>query len=83
MIRIEFDINKKRAIAYDGDLLVGECTFEENDNVWNINHTFVNGNYQGQGIARKLVNSVIEKAKDKNKELVSDCSYAAKVLEKN
>ena len=32
MIRIEFDINQKRAIAYDGDLLVGECTFEENDN---------------------------------------------------
>ena len=42
MVRIEFNREQKRAIAFDEDTLVGECTFEENDNVWNINHTFVN-----------------------------------------
>ena len=37
MVRIEFNRQQKRAIAFDEDTLVGECTFEENDNVWNIN----------------------------------------------
>ena len=81
MVRIEFNREQKRAIAFDEDALVGECTFEENDNVWNINHTFVNGNYQGQGIARNLVNIVIENAQKENKKLIADCSYAAKILE--
>lgn len=80
MIKIEFDKNLKRAIAYDDNVLVGECTFEENDNVWNINHTFVNGNYQGQGIAKRLVNEVINNGKKEGKNFVADCSYAAKVL---
>ena len=81
MVRIEFNREQKRAIAFDEDTLVGECTFEENDNIWNINHTFVNGNYQGQGIARNLVNIVIENAQKENKKLIADCSYAAKILE--
>ena len=81
MIRIEFNRDLKRAIAYDENILIGECTFEEDDNIWNINHTFVNGNYQGQGIAKKLVNEVIESGKKEGKKLVADCSYAAKVLE--
>ena len=39
MVRIEFNREQKRAIAFDEDTLVGECTFEENDNVsplWNV-----------------------------------------------
>lgn len=83
MIRIEFDIKQKRAIAYDDEILVGECTFEENGNVWNINHTFVNGNYQGQGIAKALVNKVIENSAKENKKIIADCSYAAKIIENN
>jgi predicted GNAT family acetyltransferase len=82
MIRIEFEKESKRALAYDEELLVGECTFEEKDNVWNINHTFVNGKYQGQGIAKKLVLIVIDNAKAEGKEIIADCSYAAKVIEK-
>ncbi len=82
MIRIEFERETKRALAYDEKLLVGECTFEEKENVWNINHTFVNGNYQGQGIAKKLVLTVIDNAKAEGKEIIADCSYAAKVIEK-
>ena len=42
---------------------IGECVYETSDNVWNIIHTEVDNTYQGQGIARKLVECIIENAK--------------------
>ena len=50
--------------------------------LWNIVHTEVNSKYQGQGIARKLVENVIENAHKNNKQLKADCSYARRILEK-
>ena len=38
--------------------------------------------YQGQGIARKLVDCIFENAKKYNKNLIADCSYAKKVIER-
>ena len=55
MIKIVFEKNENRAIAYDSKIKVGECDFEEINDIWNITHTEVDGAYQGQGIARKLV----------------------------
>ena len=49
---------------------------------WNIVHTEVDSLYQGQGIARKLVECIISMAKSQNKKLIADCSYAKKVMEK-
>ena len=82
MIEIIFEKENNRAVAYDNTIQVGECDFLENQDYWNITHTEVNGNYQGQGIARKLVECIIENAKKKNKELIAECSYAKKILEK-
>ena len=59
-----------------------ECDYIEENDTWNIVHTVVDNNYQGQGIARKLVECIIENAKNKNKNLIADCSYAKKVIEK-
>ena len=39
--------------------------------------------YQGQGIAEKLVENVMENAKRLNKSIEATCSYAKKVIEKN
>ena len=50
--------------------------------MWNIVHTEVNNEYQGQGIARKLVECVIEEAKEKTKKVIAECSYAKRILEK-
>ena len=44
-------------------------------------HTEVSKLYQGQGIARKLVESIIENAQKYNKNLIAECSYAKKVIE--
>ena len=80
MIKINFEGNK--SVAYDDNKQIGECDFIENENTWNIVHTEVDNAYQGQGIARKLVECVIENAKKANKEIIADCSYAKIVLER-
>ncbi len=82
MVKIEFKIEQNKALAYDDKLEIGICEFIENENTWNIIHTVVDNNYRGQGIARKLVDSVIENAKKYNKNLIAECSYAQKVLER-
>ncbi len=79
---IIFEKEKNRAIALDGTTQVGECDFLEIEEYWNITHTEVDNHYQGQGIARKLVECVMENAKKENKKLIAECSYAKKVLEK-
>lgn len=80
MVNIIFEQNK--SVAYDGTKKIGECDFIENDNTWNIVHTEVSSGYQGQGIARKLVECVIENAKKSNKKIIADCSYAKRIIEK-
>lgn len=82
MIKILFEIEKKRAVAYDDNKEIGECDFIEENDVWNIIHTGVNSKYQGQGIARKLVECVIKNAKENNKKIIAECSYARKILDK-
>ena len=82
MIEIIFEKENNSAVAYDNTIQVGECDFLETENYWNIIHTEVNNEYQGQGIARKLVECIIENAKKENKKLIAECSYAKKILEK-
>lgn len=83
MIEIKFDEATKKSIATNSNTIIGQCEYIELDNKWNIIHTSVDNAYQGQGIARKLVECVLEKAKANNKQVIADCSYAKKVLEKN
>jgi predicted GNAT family acetyltransferase len=70
-------------VVYEGSKKIGECDFIELNDVWNIIHTEVDSLYQGQGIARKLVECIIENAKMQNKKLIADCSYANKVIKQN
>lgn len=81
MVEIKFDLNNNKSIAYDNNIQIGECDYIEAQESWNIVHTEVDKSYQGQGIARKLVESIIENAKKYNKELTAECSYAKKVIE--
>ena len=83
MINIKFLKDENRSVIYDDFVEIGECNFLENGDIWNIVHTGVDSKYQGQGLARKLVECVIENSKKFNKTLVADCSYARKVIEDN
>ena len=82
MIEIKFEKENNKSVAYDNNTKIGECVFIEDGEYWNIVHTEVSHLYQGQGIARKLVEKVIENAKIYDKTVVADCSYAKKILEK-
>lgn len=82
MIEMKFVKNENRAVIYDDGIEIGECNFVETDDLWNVVHTVVDSKYQGQGLARKLVECVIDNAKNYNKKIIADCSYAKKVLEK-
>ena len=81
MIQIKFDESNKKSIAIDNNVKIGECDYIETEQVWNIIHTEVSNSYQGRGIARKLVEIIIENAKKQNKNIIADCSYAKKVIE--
>lgn len=82
MIEIIFDKDNKQSVAYDNSIRIGECDYIEIENTWNIIRTEVKDSYQGQGIARKLVDCIFENAKKYNKNLIADCSYAKKVIER-
>lgn len=53
------------------------------DEVWDFNRTFVDESLRGQGIAGKLVDVVVEKARKENKKIRPVCSYAVKAFENN
>ena len=82
MVEINFEKENNKSVAYDNNTKIGECVFIEDGEYWNIVHTEVNSLYQGQGIARKLVEKVIENAKIYDKKLIADCSYAKRIIER-
>lgn len=83
MIKIKFEKEKNRSIALDDEKLIGQCNYIEQEESWNIIHTEVSSEYQGRGIAKQLVENIIKEAKELNKAVIADCSYAKKILEKN
>lgn len=54
--------------------------FALKDNVIDVDHTYVDDAYRGQGIAKKLLQCVIEMVKADGLTIIPSCSYAAKVL---
>ncbi|MEG0250256.1 MAG: GNAT family N-acetyltransferase [Peptostreptococcus sp.] len=78
MIKIVYEPDKKRSAAYDKEVNIGECTYSESARLWIIDHTFVEGNYGGQGIASKLVAEIVEQARANNKKIIPLCPFAKK-----
>ncbi|MEC5424207.1 GNAT family N-acetyltransferase [Virgibacillus sp. C22-A2] len=60
-----------------------EITFElsEEDHLV-VDHTFVSDELRGQGMAGKLVERVVNHARDERKKIVPVCSYAKEKMEK-
>ncbi len=46
-----------------------------------VHHTEVSEGYNGRGLARKLVNRVVEYAREENKLIIPVCTYVKKVVE--
>ena len=79
-VRIEYDKENSRSIAFIADKKIGECDYEESKNGWIIYHTEVDEEYTGKGIAKRLVYKLIQEAERSKKDINATCSYAAKIL---
>lgn len=79
-VRIEYDRENLRSVAFYADKKIGECDYEENENIWIIYHTEVDEIYTGKGIAKRLVYKLIQEAERSKKAIDATCSYAAKIL---
>ncbi len=53
------------------------------EKVIDVNHTFVSESLRGQGIAQKLVEAVLELARQDNLKIIPSCSYVDKYLAKH
>jgi uncharacterized protein len=64
--------------------LTAEATFNFIDNnLVDIDHTYVNPSLRGQGIAAELMKAVMEYIKAKGLKVTASCSYANAWLRKN
>ena len=80
-IDVVYDFENCRSVAFDGDKLVGECDYEVSDGGWNIYHTEVLSEYEGKGIAKRLVYKLLEESEKSKVSQEATCSYARKVIE--
>ena len=79
-MQIGFEPEHSRTAAYDGETRVGVAELEEAGGRWVITHTEVDPAYGGQGIARKLIEALIEAARRDGAKIVPVCSYAEKMM---
>ena len=79
-IRIVFELDNSRSIALIDNTIIGECEFTESDSKWVITHTGVREEYNGRGIARMLVECIVDEARKRNIKILPVCSYAKKLL---
>ena len=82
MIKIVYEEQNLRTAAYDGDKLAGQCTYVVRDGFWDLEHTIVDPAYGGQGLAGKLVQELVSKARERGAKIIPTCSYALKAFEK-
>lgn len=79
-MQIRYEAEHCRSAAYDGERRVGVAEFDVQGGRWVITHTEVDPAYGGQGIARRLIEALIEAARHDGAKIVPVCSYAAKMM---
>lgn len=79
-INIEFAEKDNSSIAYDGNKQIGQCHFARLKDNWVITLTEVDESYSGKGIAKKLVEKVIEHARIEDVKIVPSCPYASNLM---
>ncbi|WP_370460356.1 GNAT family N-acetyltransferase [Cytobacillus firmus] len=63
--------------------MIAEITYiPSGDSVITIDHTYVSDSLRGQGIAGKLLESVVQEARSKGYKIVPACSYAKAVFDR-
>ncbi|MDO5028433.1 MAG: GNAT family N-acetyltransferase [Bacillota bacterium] len=84
MIKIQYEEEKNRSAAYDGQKEIGECTYRisANGKIWIVDHTFVEDSYRGQQIAQRLFAELVERAREKDVKIYPLCPFAVREMER-
>ena len=76
--------NQQFYVGEDEQNAQAVITFKQVDNnEIDIDHTGVSDELGGQGLGKKLVNSVVEYARNNNLKIIASCPFAKDVLEKD
>ena len=62
---------------------LARITFQVDGNTLIVDHTIVSEELQGQGIAKKLLNHLLDYARKNNYKIVPVCPYVKAAFEKN
>lgn len=81
MVRIVYEEKNNRAAAYFAGINIGESTYSKSEKLWIIDHTFVEEEYGGQGIAKKLVAELVNQARNKGVKILPLCPFAKREFE--
>ncbi|HIY92113.1 GNAT family N-acetyltransferase [Companilactobacillus sp. HBUAS56275] len=80
---MELNHEDGRFYLEDNGKTVGELTYSKvEDNVISLDHTYVDENYRGQGLAAKLLNATVDYSDLKGLKIVPVCEYAKAAFEK-
>lgn len=73
--------NDHRFVLYDGENEIGYLSYDVEDNGdWIAEHTVVDEAFGGRGLAKKLVEALIDEAKQQEIRVRPVCSYVKKVF---
>jgi len=70
-------------IKEDNDILADISWLINDEQNYVIDHTMVSDKLSGKGIGQKLIDAVVEMARENNKKVVTACEYAQKVFKRN
>ena len=78
----EEDISIGQFNLYENETKIGEITFKITPGAGIvINHTYVKPEFEGNGYGKKLVDKVIDYAKENNLEYSATCWFADKLIQ--
>lgn len=80
-VDIVFEEKGPRSVAYVASEAIGKCEVSVCGALWLITHTEVSPAYGGQGIARRLVDAVVEEARKRHVRIDPLCPYAKRLME--
>lgn len=67
---------------FEDETKIGEVTYRKrSQNAISINHTYVKKEFEGKGYGKKLVDKVLEFAKENDLSVSATCWFAEKVIQ--
>lgn len=78
---MEFTKTENGFVKYDENgKVIAEITYQKtsNPNIVIADHTFVDSSLRGQGVAGKLLNTLVEDMAAQDKKIKASCSYVVK-----